>query len=286
MNNQINIIISLLTIIILHAQNLEQAELNKWQDLFNNGHLVEAEYICQYWLINGSKADKIEACKCLANIFFQRSSSLILESDNQNIDKNRIRAAGAYIDSSILYLNKGLSLDPQDISMHQGRLHILLTSGFYKNAIKIAENSINTYDSDNEIDYWISYCPYYFDAGQYESGELFCKMLLKYFPNDHRIYANIGAFLTLQEKDDEALIYCNKAIRLNPKDPLNNWNLGRLYDYIGKIDSAKVYYEKSLSIDKEWSKKNNSYCLFAEFLEKNNIDIEKAKKLRKKYCEK
>jgi hypothetical protein len=61
-----------------------------------------------------------------------------------------------------------------------------------------------------------------------------------------------------------------KAVELKPDDALDNWNLGRLYDEMDKVELADKQFKKALALENDKERKREYVCLYAEFLKKRN----------------
>ena len=170
------------------------------------------------------------------------------------------------------------------MSIHQARLHILLTSARYTQAVDALKDSIQKYDRDDSVDVWIAYSDYFFEFGKLNEGVEFLKVVEEHYPSDHRVVANIGAFLSLAERDDEALRYLKKAVELNPTDPLNTWNLARHYDFIGEVDNADRFYQHAVTLASSDAQKSQYLCTYSEFVLNTLEDAARACELQKDHC--
>jgi Flp pilus assembly protein TadD len=102
----------------------------------------------------------------------------------------------------------------------------------------------------------------------YEDGLAYTKILEKRFPNDHRVAANMAGFLALLDRKMEALPYALRAVKLAPNDPIDNWNLGKLYDAAGKIELADGFYRKAIKFQDDEEERKDFECGYAQFLKK------------------
>lgn len=260
---------------------------NEWSPLIQEKKYKEARVLCERWLKLKSRLAKIEAHKCLANVELGEAEEIImLEGNDTGGGLIRGGYIGPAVDRAVEHLNKGIELAPNDLSIHQGRLHLLLLSGRYDELPKYLKNSILTYKGENAIEEWLPYGYDLFTDNHLHAALAYYRVLEKYYPRSHKVIANIGAILTMLEKDDDAIVYAKKAVELAPNDPINNWNLARLYHYTNKFDLAEKYYVKSLSLESNVNKKKELSCVFAEFLEKKLEDLDRACELQKENCDK
>ncbi len=161
---------------------------------------------------------------------------------------------------------------------------MLLTARRYDRAIAALEDSVATYRGTDALDAWIAYSQRFFEASRLEEGLAFLRVLETSYPEDHRVVANVGAFLGLLERDDAALRYSRRAVELAPGDPLNNWNLGRLYDYTGELPLADRYYGEALRLTEATENASVYACLYADFVQEKLGDAERACRLRRGSC--
>ena len=137
------------------------------------------------------------------------------------------------------------------------------------------------------LELWLNYTPYYIETNQHEYGIVFTETLIKQFGDDHRLYANLGAFQAMIKDDNNAIKNLEKAVKINPNSPLNTWNLARLYDYQGKYKKADQLYERALSLkagEYDTDLEPNDYCVYAEFLYERAGKKAKACEMFKSYC--
>lgn len=265
------------------AQTREELS-NQWGELISQNNIEEARSLCTAWLAKGAVAYQTEAHKCLANVELSGVSTLRLEGSDQ---RGAIFSGfgGEGVDRAVQHLREALLLSPDDLSIHQGRLHVLLMSGRYEQSIDALKESIELYKAEDGIEAWLSYSQYFYDLRQYEGAVSFLKVLEQSYPEDHRVIANIGAFLSLLERDDEALPYMRKAVQLNPKDSLNAWNLGRHLDYMGNVEEADKYYTKAINLANDTSQKQNYLCVYSEFVGTKLKDRKRACQIQKSSCD-
>ncbi|HEX3129174.1 MAG TPA: tetratricopeptide repeat protein [Thermoanaerobaculia bacterium] len=255
-----------------------------WQSLIDGGKCREAEALCVPWLSSKDTERKVEARKCLAN-------AALCGQDVVSVQSNE--SGGGYlgpgyrpeaIEKALSNLNEGLKLAPQDLSIHQGRLHLLMVSGRFDEMAKALDESCRLYSAPDELEDWLPYVSELFDAGQYNAALLLLKVLDASFPNNHEVVANIGSVLAMQEKDEEALTYMERAVKLAPEDPLNSWNLARLYDYTGKLEQADIWYQKALRLETDPQTRSSGACTHAAFVETKLKDRKRACELQKANC--
>jgi len=188
------------------------------------------------------------------------------------------------IDEALVHLNLGLKLTPQDLSIHQGRLHVLEVSGRYLQMSAALDESCSTYRGKEVPDAWLAYSIDLMSLRQYNAGLEFMKVLDKHYPDNPDIIGNIGAFLSSLKRENEAIPYLERAAKMAPNDPINAWDLGRAYDYSGKTASADTWYKKGISLMTDADQKKQSLCLYADFMDRRLGDRVQACDLEKQNC--
>jgi len=81
-----------------------------------------------------------------------------------------------------------------------------------------------------------------------EISKLLCEKLLK--TDNHYIFFLYGLILRKKNQNDLSLKYFLKAFELNANNPYYSNEIGSTYEILGDINSAKIYYEKSVTIDR------------------------------------
>lgn len=264
----------------------QTGDLSGWQKLLmEKKDPAAARALCTSFEHSKVLAEQVEAEKCLANVALWGHSMMELEKDDAGGGTLRDSYAPEAVDEALVHLNLGIKLAPQDLSIHQGRLHILEAAGRYSDMVKALDQSCTIYQGKDGLEAWLAYAPELLDLRQYDAGLEFMKVLDRHDPNNPDILGNIGAFLDLLKRDAEAIPYLQKAVALAPNDPINTWDLGRAYDYAGQIEQADAWYKKSLPLMTDPDQKKQSLCLYGEFVEKKLKDRTRACALQKQNCE-
>ncbi|MGA2831587.1 MAG: tetratricopeptide repeat protein [Terracidiphilus sp.] len=252
--------------------------------LIRANNCVEAKRLCTSFVDSSKTDERAEAQKCLANVSLCGHDIIQLQGD----DAGGGTMAGGFtpeaVDEALKHLDLGIKLAPQDLSIHQGRLHILEVAARYSDMVKALDESCDIYKGKDAFDAWMAYAPELNDLRQYQVGLDFMKVLDKHYPNNPDVLGNIGAFLSLLKRDSEAIPYLQKAAQLAPNDPINAWDLGRTYDYAGEIELADTWYQKGISLETDTARRKESSCTYAIFVEKKLRDPVRACQMEKKDC--
>lgn len=275
----------LLIPVVATAQTLDDDELaTEWKRLYREKQVDSAELICRAHLSDKDVDVRVEAHKCMANVLYARGRAISIERNDRGEGFFAEAAVGSSIDSALWHLEAALALAPEDESIHKGWLTMLIFAGRYDALPAALERCMELLDEDDP-DIWLAYAAQLFERSEYEAGLAYMKMMEKRYPDDHRVVANIGGFHAMLNDDPEALRYARKGVDLEPDDPINNWNLARLYDYAEQPDSADHYYRRALDLDRDWAIETESYCTYADFVETKLADPTAACAIRKEFCE-
>lgn len=263
----------------------QSGNLSDWPKLIKSNDANAARALCTLFEHSKVLAEQVEAEKCLANVALCGQGMMELEKDDAGGGTLRDSYAPEAVDEALIHLNLGIKLAPQDLSIHEGRLHVLEIAGRYSDMGKALDESCTIYQGKDALESWLAYAPELMDLRQYNAGLEFMKVLDEHYPNNSDILGNIGAFLDLLMRDNEAIPYLEKAVALAPRDPINTWDLGRAYDYSGQIEEADTWYKKSLPLMTDPEQTKQSLCLYGEFVEKKLKDGARACKLQRQNCE-
>lgn len=262
------------------AMSTQKDFAHQWEPLIEAGNVKDAGSLCRGWLKQRKDdAALAEAHKCLANVELAGAQSI-------QIGKESLAPgfAGPAVDRALAHLDEALKLAPQDLSIHQGRLHVLLRSGRFDELDRALEKSLSMRPPSSSLETWLPYADELRGMGEVEAGLNFSLVLAKHFPKDYRAVGNVGAFLAALHRDDEAIVYTKKAVQLKPDDPIDLWNLGILYDATRKFDLADNIFRESLRFETDDETRKDHYCRYAEFLAQKRHQRKAACEIEKKNC--
>jgi tetratricopeptide (TPR) repeat protein len=263
----------------------QTGNLSDWQKLLSaKKDPAAARALCTSFEQSKVLAEQVEAEKCLANVALWGADTVRLEKEDNGQVAMLDEYIPAAVDECLTHLNRGLQLAPQDLSIHQGRLHVLEISRRYGDMPKALDESCTIYKGKDVPYEWLAYSSELINLGQYHAGLEFMKVLDAHYPNNPDILGNMGAFLSMLKRDPEAIECLKKATDLAPKDPINTWDLGREYDYAGQIALADQWYQKALSLMTDSDQRKQSSCLYGEFIEKKLDNRPRACTLEKENC--
>ncbi len=271
-----------LGVVLCSAQESKTAS---WQDLLKGGKRDEARSLCSGWLASKDTAKLVEAHKCLANVALCGNEDVMTLQPN---DQSGGVLASAYkpeaVDDALGQLNQALKLAPQDLSIHQGRLHLLEVSFRYSDMAKALDESCTIYRGTEGVQAWLDYTSELFGDKQFRASLALLEVLDKHYPDSHDVLGNIGAIHLVLREDEQGIAYLQRAVDLAPKDPIDAWNLGRAYDYAEKLDLADQWYKKALTLDSDSTRRQQSTCIYGGFVGTKLHDAERACELQRANC--
>ncbi len=180
------------------------------------------------------------------------------------------------VQKGITYIEKALSLYPNRLDMHFGKVYILGEIEDYNNfteqLIKIMDISkINNNkwlwadgkelpDAKNFVENNIqAKIRQLFALSSDEGDELLytlSKKLIEVYPDCIYGYDNTGLYCMLKKDYKGSLSYFKQAEAINSKDGYVLWHMAIAYENINDLDNAKAYYIKVISYGDEQLKRN------------------------------
>jgi tetratricopeptide (TPR) repeat protein len=259
----------------------QAAKLSGWTTLCAANQCEAAKQLCTPFTESADVAEKVEAHKCLANVALCGHGVIQLHGDETDGAESFQPAA---IDEAIKHLNTAIQLAPQELSLHEERLHILEETARFDAMVKALDESSGIYTGGDALTAWLVYAQELSDLRQFQAALAFMKVLDKHYPSNPNVVGNIGSFLAMLQKNSEAIPYLQKAVELAPTDPVNPWDLGRAYDYAGQFKQADLWYQKSIALDTDADRHKQNACQYAIFVETRLNNRSRACTLEKKDC--
>lgn len=256
----------------------------EWQALIDKGDKEGARKLCSPWLDSDDPLKRAEAHKCLANVELCGESVVSLQGNEAGGGTLGSGYKPEALDKALAHLEQALKLSPQDLLIHQGRLHLLESAGRFDAMAKALDESCGIYQGQDALEAWLTYTAELFEAGQYHGDLALLRVLEKRYPPSHDVVGNMGAVLAVLKEDKEAMAYLRKAVDMAPTDPIDNWNLAREYDFTGNVELAEEWYQKALKLDKDPDTLREKSCYYGGFAEKGLHDMRKACKLQRANC--
>ncbi len=238
----------------------------QWERLLGHQEIAKAKVLCEAWVRAADLERQVEAQKCLANVVLAGGSQLSIQGNEVGGGTLGEGYAPKAVDEALVHLNAGLRLAPQDISLHEGRLHVLEVAGRFDEMVKALDESATIYKGEAAPDAWLAYAAQLGDMGEPSAGLHFCEVLDRHYPNNSNILGNIGAFHNMMKRWDLGLPYERRAVELNPTDPFDTWNLGWSLEHLGQDVEADKWMSKSLQLGWKSEDAEGPRCLYGKFL--------------------
>jgi len=118
-------------------------------------------------------------------------------------------------------------------------------------------------------------------SGQLGPAEEYCRSFLEQSPDDINVLGLLGAILLKLERPDDAKLFLEKAIRLEPEFAKPYEDLGFLNLRTGDLDQAIRYFEEAIRLDPE---QPGAWSGLADALIRNG-DEERARTARRRFLE-
>jgi tetratricopeptide (TPR) repeat protein len=273
---------------LLFASGAIASTVADWRALLDQGKTDEARTICSEAIKSSDKLSVIRGYNCLANLALKGQDVVMIEKSEMGGGSIHpgYNAEGAK--RALDYLNKSIDYAPDVLTTFQSRMYLMVSSGQYDAAADMLKDSLKRYKGPDAFDAWLAYTDYFYQAGQYTAGINYLKVLDERYPNNQKVLSDIGAFYAMQEDDANALPYMKRSVELAPNDALNNWNLGREYDYSGDNKNADFYYQKSLRLDAAHSGDplpKDSVCIYRQFVYEKLQDKKRACAMQANGCD-
>jgi tetratricopeptide (TPR) repeat protein len=260
---------------LCRAQN---QTLSDWPSLVAAKKCTEARKLCSEFIYSSDLPGEIDAQKCLANVSLCGDEAVGIQGESGGYKPEAV-------DEALAHLNRALKLAPQDISIHQARLHVLEISGRYDGMVTALDESCTLYKGSDALTAWLDYFGELMDLHQYQGGLAFMQVLDRHYPNSADVLSYIAAYLTMLGRNDEAIPYLQRSVALAPKDALKTWDLARAYDTANQIALAEKWYKRALPMVREPERLREDFCLYAIFVETKQVDRPRACSLEKKSCD-
>jgi len=275
----------ILLLLIARSSPAQSSLSDQWGSLIDQQKYVKAEELCSSWTHSTDMEHKVEAQKCLANVALSKGQGIGLLGNDQGGGTLGEGYSPKAVDDALEHLDEGLRLAPHDLSLHQGRLHILEVSGRFDAMATALDQSASMMPGNDVLQDWLPYTAELANMGQLAAGLKLCLVLDKHYPNSHDVVGNIGAFYNMMKQQEKSLPYLQRAVALAPDDAIDSWNLGRAYDYADENSLAEKWYSKAMLLDPEGKDVPGRNCIYAGFVEKKLHDNDRACKLQRAACE-
>lgn len=263
-----------------------ESKARKWKLAIHSKHYDQARTLCESWLgPKNSARVKAEAHKCLANVELASSTGTAPLGTSDIIVGPR---PPWYLDPgagrAIKHLTDGIELSPDDITIHQGRLHIVSYSRYRNELPQYLKLTLNAYPRREGLHHWLAYCE---ELETYKDFGLmmeFLRVLEERFPHEAGVHARLRDLFSETEKDDEALSHAKRAIELDPKDAENVWQLGMIQRRLDDLAAADSNFGRAIQLQKDPERQEYYACNHALFIREKLKNYARACDLERRAC--
>lgn len=130
----------------------------------------------------------------------------------------------------------------------------LYNTGNYAEFIELAEIEVSK--SENNSEFYLALSSAYGELGNYDKALKYVRMLLEKEPSNYHALLQSGNVFFVLEKLDSAELYYQKTLDINPDYARANLNLAQLYEKKGLKDKAVEQYLKAIKLFDENNLKN------------------------------
>ena len=234
------------------------------QRLIAKNELDAADRICQSWIERRNVLAQAEGYKCSANVFVSRAQDA---GDPEMVSTARQRLAvgataaeprfsGPAIEQAIDQLDQAAALNPADLSIHQGRLFLVLGSGDYARAAVCLDASLRGLPNA-PASTWLAYLNSFPRARASEAVE-FARLLAEHYPQEADAHVALGAWLDVTGNEKEAREHLQQALKLDPNNAMAHWRLGEVLEQFNDAEAARKEYRLSAKRDGELAEERRS----------------------------
>ena len=233
-----------------------------WRALTREKRATEARAMCTPWLTAAPRI-AAEGHRCLAQVELIGSYKIHGGKEDGFLGMGY---TGPGVDRALEHLAQAIALVPEDLSTHEGRLHVAINSAHTGDAPALLADSLARYTGPDAREEWLAVSQELWERRAPGVGLEYMRVLEKRYPDDHRIVGNVGTFLIALKRDDEGLAYLKRAVALAPDDAIDNWNLGRFHERHGDAASAEPLYRKAVLLEKNPERHQDMACNLGRFL--------------------
>jgi tetratricopeptide (TPR) repeat protein len=260
------------------------AQTASWTTHSQAGNCSELAKACDALLAAENTKTSFSAHMCKVNAALCGNSGIsIAGGQKEGFAMSGGFAPGA-VTEALSWIDKAEALYPQNIKAIQTRLQLLVATGDGIAAGQALDAYLKRAKNKPGVDEWLNTFGAYFGQRKMDAAIAFGKVIEKHYPNSHQIHGNLGGAYAQMEKDVDAFRHLNKAVELAPNDPINRWNLARLYDFTNKVTLAETHYSKAIADETDSERRNEMNCAYSKFVGKKLKDTARAKRLQPKDC--
>lgn len=154
-------------------------------------------------------------------------------------------------DSTLNLVDRALVKFKGDSDQYQFLAYILSVNEEHEKAIKILKKEAkNEKDSTKRSEYYGSIADMFHKEESSKGALRYCKIALKYNPENILVLNNYAYYLSLEHKNlEQALIMSKKTLKLEPSNPIYLDTYAWILYLLGRYDEAKRHQQKAVALD-------------------------------------
>jgi tetratricopeptide (TPR) repeat protein len=264
------------------APEFAEEAYKRWAVLIATGLNDEARALCTTWLEHAEPGYRVEAHKCLANVEMAAGRLAAAATLTPGATQLQPRIEPSAVEKALSHYDAAIAISPLEPQAHMGRIDVLILSGRYRDANLALDETLTAFDSRRELEHWFKLLGRFQALGKHQEGLAYLEVIEQHHPMDHIVISNLGAYYAMNGRHDQALEYAKQAVILSPDDPINRWNLARLYDRAGQLELANRAYIEALALFQD--EDPQAKCDYAEFLSERVGDTRRACEFARERC--
>lgn len=150
-------------------------------------------------------------------------------------------------DNAIKYYDEGICKLENEPSLYYNKAKTLMAMRKYEEAIEVYIEGAKLNDADKE-DFYDEIGDAYKALQEYDNAIIWYEKVIKLNPNHSFEYRQIGNAYERRNHYDTAIAYYLKQIKINDNNPLNYICLAGAYKYKKQKIKARIYYKKALKL--------------------------------------
>ncbi|SUQ47967.1 Lipopolysaccharide assembly protein B [Clostridium neonatale] len=150
-------------------------------------------------------------------------------------------------DNAIKYYDEGICKLENEPSLYYNKAKTLMAMRKYEEAIEVYIEGAKLNDADKE-DFYDEIGDAYKALQEYDNAIIWYEKVIKLNPNHSFEYRQIGNAYERKNHYDTAIAYYLKQIKINDNNPLNYICLAGAYKYKKQKIKARIYYKKALKL--------------------------------------
>jgi len=245
----------------------------RWTALLAAGDDASARKACAIYAGSDASDVAAEGESCLA--------SVILRAADRAADDDRF--AEETWDEALLHLRRARNLRPCDVGIQTAAFDVLVHADRF-DEIEPEMRAVVAGCPTAGCDAATDVVARLLEIEQLEPALATARIVEPSCRDDARLVTDLGAILTLLQRDAEAEPYLLRAVAMDPDDPVARWRLARHFELMGDADRASTEFARWSEVETDESRRAALSCAYASFLEHSRQDYARACKIAQAFC--